>query len=82
MIISYSSPIFDGTYFKVVATKSNGQVTMAKCLLCPQMKNPLCGKGSSNFIRHLKTKHPLQAVHYENAKQKIKSGALLWNEIQ
>ena len=49
---------------------SDGKIK-AKCCLCPASKPPLSGskKATSNFLLHLKRKHPAEATKFEKSKK-------------
>ena len=48
-----------GKLFQVTEESSDGKIK-AKCCVCPDSKPPLSGskKATSNFLLHLKPKHP------------------------
>ena len=49
---------------------SDGKIK-AKCYVCPDSKPPLSGskKATSNFLLHLKRKHPAEATEFEKSKK-------------
>ena len=60
--------LFNGRYFKVVS-KSDG-IIEARCQFCAPNKHPLRANVgvSSNFVRHLKTRHPVHHAKYVEEK--------------
>lgn len=51
-----SSPILDGTFFRIVSVGEDGKVIKAVCTACPAGKKPLSGTitATTNFLTHLK----------------------------
>ena len=62
--------ILNGKLFQVSEEGSDGKIK-AKCCLCPASKPPLSGskKATSNFLLHLKRKHPAEATKFEKSKK-------------
>ena len=59
-----------GKFFDIIEKKENGLVK-AKCRICPLSKPPLSGRAdvNSNFLQHLKRKHPKEEQEYRAAKK-------------
>ena len=59
-----------GKFFDIIEKKENGLVK-AKCRICPVSKSPLSGRVdvNSNFLQHLKRKHPKEENEYRAAKK-------------
>ena len=51
--------------------ESSGCKIKGKCCVCPDSKPPLSGskKATSNFLLHLKRKHPAEATEFEKSKK-------------
>ena len=62
--------ILNGKLFKMTEESSDGKIK-AKCCVCPDSKPPLSGskKATSNFLLHLKRKHPAEATEFEKSKR-------------
>ena len=62
--------ILNGKLFQVTEESSDGKIK-AKCCVCPDSKPPLSGskKATSNFLLHLKRKHPAEVTEFEKSKK-------------
>ena len=62
--------ILNGKLFQVSEEGSDGKIK-AKCCLCPASKPPLSEskKATSNFLLHLKRKHPAEVTKFEKSKK-------------
>ena len=62
--------ILNGKLFQVTEESSDGKIK-AKCCVCPDSKPALSGskKATSNFLLHLKRKHPAEATEFEKSKK-------------
>ena len=62
--------ILNEKLFQVTEESSDGKIK-AKCCVCPDSKPPLSGskKATSNFLLHLKSKHPAEATKFEKSKK-------------
>ena len=69
-MISKTPLILNGKLFQVTEENSDGKIK-AKCCVCPDSKPPLSGskKATSNFLLHLKRKHPAEATEFEKSKK-------------
>ena len=62
--------ILNGRLFQVTEESSDCKIK-GKCCVCPDSKPPLSGskKATSNFLLHLKRKHPAEATEFEKSKK-------------
>lgn len=69
-VVEECSPLFDGTYYKITEKGSNFAIT-AQCQKCIPKSKYIKGRSNAttNFLKHIKTKHPQELQNYLDYKK-------------